>query len=285
MDIEAVCGESVPFFKMQGCGNDFVCVDNRVLGVDPAAMPDLVVPVCRKAFGVGADGMIFFDHAPAGSGLAYIWHFFNADGSRAEMCGNGSRCAARLAWMLGIAPARHVFGTDAGPIEAEVDPDSNQVTVQLTPPKDLRLGIDIEVDGRPFHLHFVNTGVPHAVAVMDHLELVDVWKLGRAIRQHQHFAPAGTNVNFISSEEKGTLSLRTYERGVEDETYACGTGAVASAIVARELGMTGEETDITTTGGEVLGVILRDGKTYLRGAAELVFKGEFYPQSLGIDTQ
>jgi len=241
--------------------------------------------VCRKAFGVGADGMIFFDHAPEGSGLAYIWHFFNADGSRAEMCGNGSRCAARLAWMLGIAPARHVFGTDAGPIEAEVDPDSNQVTVQLTPPKDLRLGIDIEVEGRPFHLHFVNTGVPHAVAVMDHLELVDVWKLGRAIRQHQYFAPAGTNVNFISSEEKGTLSLRTYERGVEDETYACGTGAVASAIVARELGMTGEETDITTTGGEVLGVILRDGKTYLRGAAELVFKGEFYPQSLGIDTE
>ncbi|HML55881.1 MAG TPA: diaminopimelate epimerase [Solidesulfovibrio magneticus] len=285
MDIEAVCGESVPFFKMQGCGNDFVCVDNRVLGVDPAAMPDLVLPVCRKAFGVGADGMIFFDHAPEGSGLAYIWHFFNADGSRAEMCGNGSRCAARLAWMLGIAPARHVFGTDAGPIEAEVDPDSNQVTVQLTPPKDLRMAIDIEVEGRPFHLHFVNTGVPHAVAVMDHLELVDVWKLGRAIRQHQYFAPAGTNVNFISSEEKGTLSLRTYERGVEDETYACGTGAVASAIVARELGMTGEETDITTTGGEVLGVILRDGKTYLRGAAELVFKGEFYPQSLGIDTQ
>ncbi|QAZ69119.1 diaminopimelate epimerase [Solidesulfovibrio carbinolicus] len=285
MDIEAVCGKSVPFFKMQGCGNDFVCVDNRVLGIDPAAMPDLVVPVCRKAFGVGADGMIFFDHAPEGSGLAYIWHFFNADGSRAEMCGNGSRCAARLAWMLGLAPAKHVFGTDAGPIEAEVDPDSNQVTVQLTPPKDLRMAIDIEVEGRPFHLHFVNTGVPHAVAVMDHLELVDVWKLGRAIRQHQYFAPAGTNVNFISSEEKGTLSLRTYERGVEDETYACGTGAVASAIVARELGMTGEETDITTTGGEVLGVILRDGKTYLRGAAELVFKGEFYPQSLGIDTQ
>ncbi len=285
MDIEAVCGKSVPFFKMQGCGNDFVCVDNRVLGVDPAAMPDLVLPVCRKAFGVGADGMIFFDHAPEGSGLAYIWHFFNADGSRAEMCGNGSRCAARLAWMLGLAPAKHVFGTDAGPIEAEVDPDSNQVTVQLTPPKDLRMAIDIEVEGRPFHLHFVNTGVPHAVAVMDHLELVDVWKLGRAIRQHQYFAPAGTNVNFISSEEKGTLSLRTYERGVEDETYACGTGAVASAIVARELGMTGEETDITTTGGEVLGVILRDGKTYLRGAAELVFKGEFYPQSLGIDTE
>ena len=285
MDIEAVCGKSVPFFKMQGCGNDFVVVDNRALEIDPAAMPELVIPVCRKAFGVGADGMIFFDHAPAGSGLAYIWHFFNADGSRAEMCGNGSRCAARLAWMLGIAPAKHVFGTDAGPIEAEVDVDSNQVTVQLTPPKDLRLNMEIEIERRPFHLHFVNTGVPHVVAVMDHIEMVEVWKLGRAIRQHPAFAPAGTNVNFIASEAHGSLSLRTYERGVEDETYACGTGAVASAIIARELGMTGEETEITTTGGEVLGVILRDGKTYLRGAAELVFQGEFYPQSLGIDTE
>ena len=284
MDIEAICGASVPFYKMQGCGNDFVCVDNRALKIDPAAMPELVMAVCRKAFGVGADGMIFIDHAPAGSGLAYIWHFFNADGSRAETCGNGSRCAARLAWLLGIAPARHTFGTDAGPIEAEVDEDSTQVTVLLTPPKDLRLNLEIEIEGRPFHLHSVNTGVPHVVAVMDHVEMVEVWKLGRAIRQHPAFAPAGTNVNFISSEAHGSLSLRTYERGVEDETYACGTGAVASAIIARELGMTGEETEIITTGGEVLGVILRDGKTYLRGAAELVFQGVFYPQSLGIET-
>ena len=201
------------------------------------------------------------------------------------MCGNGSRCVARLAWMLGIAPAKHVFGADVGPIEAEVDEDSTQVTVQLTPPKDMRLNMEIEIDRRPFHLHFVNTGVPHVVAVMDHIEMVEVWKLGRAIRQHPAFAPAGTNVNFISSEEHGALSLRTYERGVEDETYACGTGAVASAIIARELGMTGEETEITTTGGENLGVILRDGKTYLRGAAELVFQGVFYPQSLGIETE
>ena len=148
---------------------------------------------------------------------------------------------------------------------------------------DLAPAVFEEIEGRPFHLHSVNTGVPHVVAVMDHIEMVEVWKLGRAIRQHPAFAPAGTNVNFISSEAHGSLSLRTYERGVEDETYACGTGAVASAIVARELGMTGEETEIITTGGEVLGVILRDGKTYLRGAAELVFHGVFYPQSMGIE--
>jgi diaminopimelate epimerase len=287
MDLETVCGPSVPFYKMQGCGNDFVCVDNRELGYEPSVMPDIVVPVCRKAFGVAADGMIFLDHAPEGSGLAYIWHFFNADGSRAEMCGNGSRCAARLAWMLGIAPASHVFGTDAGPIEAVVDPDSNQVTVQLTPPKDLRLNLELEMDIEGQHLrlplHSVNTGVPHAVTFTDSLDTVDVWRLGRAVRNHGFFHPAGTNVNFVAVEGKGRLALRTYERGVEDETYACGTGAVASAVIAKELGLTGEETVITTTGGEELGVILRDGKTYLRGAAELVFSGVFYLQSMGIE--
>ncbi|MHC1712448.1 MAG: diaminopimelate epimerase [Solidesulfovibrio sp.] len=283
MDLEAICGSSIPFYKMQGCGNDFVFVDNRELGIDPDVMPDIVLPVCRKAFGVGADGMMFLDNAPEGSGLHYIWHFFNADGSRAEMCGNGSRCAARLAWMLGIAPASHVFGTDAGPIEAEVDTESNQVTVLLTTPKDLRLDMTVEIEQQPFPLHFVNTGVPHAVVIVEHLEAIDVWKLGRAVRFHPEFKPAGTNVNFVAVEGPGRLSLRTYERGVEDETYACGTGAVATAVVARELGLTGEETVITTTGGEELGVILRDGKAYLRGAAELVFRGEFYPQSLGLD--
>jgi diaminopimelate epimerase len=283
MDLEAICGNSVPFYKMQGCGNDFVFVDNRELGIDPEVMPDIVLPVCRKSFGVGADGMMFLDNAPAGSGLHYIWHFFNADGSRAEMCGNGSRCAARLAWMLGMAPASHVFGTDAGPIEAEVDTESNLVTVLLTTPKDLRLDMTVEIEQQPFPLHFVNTGVPHAVVIVEHLEAIDVWKLGRAVRFHPEFNPAGTNVNFVAVEGPGRLSLRTYERGVEDETYACGTGAVATAVVARELGLTGEETVITTTGGEELGVILRDGKAYLRGAAELVFRGEFYPQSLGLD--
>lgn len=282
MDLEAILGQSVPFYKLQGCGNDFVFVDNRELGLDPEAMAEMVEPVCRKAFGVGADGMMFLDPAPAGSNLDYIWHFFNADGSRAEMCGNGSRCAARLAHLIGLAPAKHVFGTDAGPIEAEVDEDSELVTVQLTPPKDLRLNMPVEIEQQTFTLHSVNTGVPHAVIVLDNVEDVDVWKFGRAVRFHPAFAPAGTNMNFVAVTGSGHLALRTYERGVEDETYACGTGAVASAIIARELGLTGDETTVTTTGGEELGVILKDGKTYLRGAATLVFQGRFYPRSLGL---
>jgi diaminopimelate epimerase len=283
MDLEAVLGRSVPFYKLQGCGNDFVFVDNRELQFSPEDMAEMVPPVCRKAFGVGADGMMFLDTAPAGSGLNYIWHFFNADGSRAEMCGNGSRCAARLAYLIGLAPAKHVFGTDAGPIEAEVDEDSDLVTVLLTPPRDLRLNMSVELEGQPpLTLHSVNTGVPHAVTILDSVEDVDVWKYGRAVRFHPAFAPAGTNMNFVAVEKPGHLSLRTYERGVEDETYACGTGAVASAIVARELELTGDETVVTTTGGEELGVIIKDGKTYLRGAATLVYQGSFYPRSLGL---
>ena len=282
MDLEAELGQSVPFYKLQGCGNDFVFVDNRELALSPEAMAKMVIPVCRKAFGVGADGMMFLDPAPAGSNLSYIWHFFNADGSRAEMCGNGSRCAARLAYLIGLAPAKHVFGTDAGPIEADVDPNSNLVTVQLTPPKDLRLNMTIDIEQQPFTIHSVNTGVPHAVAVFDTVEEADVWQFGRAVRFHPAFAPAGTNMNFVAVTAPGHLALRTYERGVEDETYACGTGAVASAIIARELGLTGDETTITTTGGEELGVILKDGKTYLRGAATLVYQGRFYPRSLGL---
>jgi diaminopimelate epimerase len=282
MDLEAVMGQSVPFYKMQGCGNDFVFVDNRELAFTPETMVEMVEPVCRKAFGVGADGMMFLDPAPAGSDLDYVWHFFNADGSRAEMCGNGARCAARLAYLLGLAPARHVFGTDAGPIEAVVDVDSDQVTVLLTPPRDLRLDLTLEIEQQQIKLHSVNTGVPHAVAILDSVEDVDVWKFGRAVRFHPEFAPAGTNMNFVAVEGPGRLSLRTYERGVEDETYACGTGAVASAVVARELGLTGDETVVTTTGGEELGVIIKDGKTYLRGAATLVYRGEFFLNSLGL---
>jgi len=282
MDLEASLGKSVPFYKMQGCGNDFVFVDNRELGFSPDTMGEMVVPVCCKSFGVGADGMMFLDPAPAGSPLHYVWHFFNADGSRAEMCGNGARCAARLAHLIGLAPAKHVFGTDAGPIEAAVDEETGLVTVQLTPPADVRLNQTIEVEGQTITLHSVNTGVPHAVIFVDDLESVDVWKFGRAIRFHTDFEPAGTNVNFVAVEKPGKLSLRTYERGVEDETYACGTGAVASSVIARELELSGDETNVTTTGGEELGVIIKDGRTFLRGAAVLVYQGAFYLKSLGL---
>lgn len=282
MNIEAVLGTGIPFYKMQGCGNDFVLLDNRHLGLAREVMADWARAICRKAFGVGADGLILLDHAPEGSKAHYIWHFYNADGSRAEMCGNGARCATRLAYLLGMAPEKHVLGTDAGEIEAEVFPESNEVRVRLTQPKGLWLNIGLDVDGEAVAAHFVDTGVPHAVIFRGSLEETPVRELGGKIRFHGQFAPAGTNANFVQIVDREHINLRTYERGVEDETYACGTGAVASVVIANALKLTGESVSVTTTGGERLGIEVRDGQTYLRGAAEIVFRGELYPAALGL---
>jgi diaminopimelate epimerase len=269
-------GEYVEFYKMQGCGNDFVAVDNRSAGIPVEAMPELVVKACRRAFGISADGMFFLEEAPAGSGLDYRWHFYNSDGSRAEMCGNASRCAARLAHALGLAPARHVFGTDAGPVEAEVLAGTNRARVRLPAPRDLKLDQPLDVDGQSLTVHFVNTGVPHAVVFVADVEKVDVAGLGRALRFHPHFAPAGTNVNFVQVLSPSDMLLRTYERGVEAETYACGTGAAASQLVANALDLTGDAAGLKTTGGEILGITLQSDAVYLEGAAEMVFTGRYY---------
>lgn len=283
MSLSSAPTQGVPFYKMQGCGNDFVIIDNRSQKVAVQVMPQWARLVCRKCFGVCADGLIFLDSAPAGSAFDYIWHFYNADGSRAEMCGNGARCAARLAALLGLAGEQHVLGTDAGGVAAQVLPDG-QVRVRLTPPTGFRANIALNVDGADYTVHFVNTGVPHAVVFFDDVSQVDVKTLGRAIRFHPQFAPAGTNANFAAVTGQGSISLRTYERGVEDETYACGTGACATAAVAHSLGLTGPEVNVTTTGGEVLGVSLEGGHIFLRGAAEITFTGELCAKSLQLPT-
>ena len=276
--------DSVPFFKMQGCGNDFVVIDNRELGVPESAMADWAKAVCARAFGICADGLFFLENAddPA---LAYRWHFYNSDGSRAEMCGNASRCAAKLSHAIGLAPAEHAFGTDAGPIRAKVlldGPDAGRVKVQLTPPLKTETGITLDVDGQPLTVHFTDTGVPHTVVFVDDVKAVDIMDLGPKIRYHDHFAPAGTNVNFAQVIDQNTMLLRTYERGVEAETYACGTGAAATQLLAHTLGLTGDHADLTTTGNEVLTVFLENETVYLQGAAELTFKGDLYLKPLGL---
>lgn len=277
--------ESFTFFKMQGCGNDFVAIDNREYRIPVAVMPEWARKTCARAFGICADGLFFLENAPAGSGLDYCWNFYNADGSRAEMCGNASRCAAKLAQRLGLAPAKQLFGTDAGPIRAEVitsGPDAGQVKVRLTPPSRLELHKTIFVNDDPVTVHFVNTGVPHAVVLVNDVASVDVPTLGLTLRYHEAFAPAGTNVNFVQTISPTKLLLRTYERGVEAETYACGTGAAASQLVAHRLGLTGPSAKLTTTGGEVLTVHLDEAGIQLQGNATLVFTGEASLQALGL---
>lgn len=289
----------VPFCKMHGCGNDFVFIDNRIARVPEADMTEWARAVCRPHTGVGADGLVFLESTPSDwkercacpDGLAvasgesvrpdYIWHFYNADGSRATMCGNASRCAALLAVRLGLAGPEHVIGTDAGPVRAWVNQATDEAEVELPPVRDVRPGSSLEVGGEPFSVLHANTGVPHAVIFMgsgNDVEAVDIRRSGAAIRRHRHFAPDGVNVNFAAVIAPGVIRLRTYERGVEDETLACGTGAAATAYLAFLLGLTGADVRLVTSGGETLGIRIRSGKNgdkpLLSGRARTVFTGE-----------
>lgn len=267
--------------KMQGCGNDFVFIDNRTLQLPVSAMEGWAKKVCRRAFGVGADGLVFLEEAPDAS-VDYRWHFYNADGSRAEMCGNASRCAGLLAVKLGFAGSIHTFGSDAGPIRAEVDSANCEVKVQLTPPKGLELNKPIDMQGKDEAIHFVNTGVPHAVYIHDNAAALDVKTLGAHVRYHSIFSPAGTNANFVTVLDTKNIHLRTYERGVEDETYACGTGAAAGVVVTNALGLTGASVNVRSSGGEILGISIEDGCVFLKGKALNVYSGEMYLEALGL---
>lgn len=276
----------IPFVKMSGTGNDFILIDHRQPLIEPDSMSAFAAAVCRRKFSVGADGLILIENA---EGADFRWRFFNADGSVAEMCGNGARCAARFAFMQGIAPTKMRFETLAGLIEAEVT--DQEVAVKMTEPHDLRLHQTISVNNAPLVLHSLNTGVPHAVVFVDNIEETDVRGLGRIIRYHETFQPAGTNVNFVQKRGE-TFKVRTYERGVEDETLACGTGSAASAIIAALLGQATSPVEIITSGNDRLTILFslpehKAGGTapivynvFLKGPAHAVYQGELTAEAL-----
>jgi len=269
----------IPFYKMNGCGNDFVLIDNRAGHVagDPAPFARRV---CRRKLSVGADGLILIE---ASDRVDFQWQFYNADGSRAEMCGNGARCAARLAHELGIAGPHMHFQTDAGPIEAQMRGD--RVRIKMTPPSACRLDHTLALAGGALTVSSINTGVPHVVVEKDTPADADIVPLGREIRYHAAFAPAGTNVNFIHSAQANRLQVRTYERGVEDETLACGTGCVAAALVTAARRGWPSPIPVTTRSGGILTIHFeREGEgfrgVYLEGDARIVYTGEIRPDAL-----
>lgn len=270
--------ENLVFYKMHGSGNDFVLFDLRQVKVAEQEMEAWAKKLCARGFGIGADGLIFLE-PEEDTGASYKWHFFNADGSRAEMCGNGSRCAAWLAVKLGLAPKEHTFLTDAGLIKAQVIGE-DEVKVQLTPPKDLQLNILLDLENKEWKVHFVNTGVPHCVVFREDVQTTEVANLGRTIRFHSHFQPAGTNVNFAQVVDRKKILLRTYERGVEVETYACGTGAAATAYVAFNLGLVDSTVELITSGQEKLIISIERENLFLQGKAVLVYKGYLNKQIL-----
>lgn len=271
----------LPFMKMSGTGNDFILIDHRKPRLSREVMPEFARLACRRRFSVGADGMIFIEDSDQAD---FKWIFFNGDGSEAEMCGNGARCAARFAYMHGIAPAHMRFETLAGIIEANVS-DVN-VSVLMTEPEDFRMNRKVDFDGRSVELHTVDTGVPHAILFVDDFDQVDICKTGSMIRFHQDFMPAGTNVNFVQPLGDGSLKVRTYERGVELETMACGTGAVAAALMASVLGKAQSPVDIITSGNDRLTILfdINDSpaasNVFLKGPAHVVYTGELNSEAL-----
>jgi len=269
----------IPFTKLSGSGNDFIFIDNRDLRHRADEMTGFVRKVCRRGQSVGADGLMFIEPSERAD---FKWRFFNADGSEGEMCGNGGRCAARFARELGIAGDAVSFETIAGVIDATMS--GSRVKLRMTRPFDYRPEVALEINGRRAIVDHLNTGVPHAVEFVEDAEAVDVAGDGRAIRGHDAFAPAGANANF-AQVEGGALVLRTYERGVENETLACGTGAVASAVLACARGLLEAPVDVRVRSGETLrihfegeGADVRD--VYMEGEARLVYRGELTEEAL-----
>lgn len=265
----------VNFTKMEGAGNDFLLIDGRGEPLPEADFSRFAAFYCTRRRGVGSDGLLVLLAAKK-AGFDFDMRFFNPDGSEAEMCGNGARCIALFAHRLGAAGEEMRFNTVAGPVEAEITKGGVKLRM---PPSPAVIEKPVEIDGATYQLLFTTSGVPHAVLPVDDIEAVDVKGLGSAIRWHEAFRPAGTNANFVVRTGDSAVSLRTYERGVEDETLACGTGACASAVVAVEKLGVKPPVKVLTRGGDTLLIHLEraaDGSfpdVYLEGPAVEVFKG------------
>jgi len=263
------------FDKMSGAGNDFVVADNRRLKIRLSRKQ--IAHLCHRQFGIGADGLLLVE--PAREKEAdFRMRYYNSDGGEAEMCGNGARCFARFVqkrcgWKKNVVR----FETKAGIIHAHYI--RNEIKLRMTPPQALLLNQKITLDGGKFTIHSINTGVPHAVVFVKDAEKVDVVKLGREARFHKLFQPKGTNVNFIQILSPGLLRIRTYERGVEGETLACGTGIVASALLGYLVHGFASPVRLRVQGGDILtvGFCAKGGnfeKVTLQGPAEITFSGE-----------
>ncbi len=269
----------IPFTKMSGSGNDFILIDHRSPFLSEDRIKEFTRKVCRRRFSVGADGLILIENSTRAD---FRWRFFNADGSEAEMCGNGGRCAARFAFVKGIAPAQLQFETLAGMIHAQVE--GKRVKLEMPKPHDLKMDERIFIEGKELTISRINTGVPHAVLFLKEIDEMEVVEMGRAIRFHPHYAPSGVNANFVKVEGDSSLSVRTYERGVEDETLACGTGVVASALISAIKGFVKSPVSVRTRGGEILNVyfeIERDQikRLFFEGEVHIVYEGEIWEEA------
>lgn len=267
--------KNMNFTKMNGAGNDFVVVDNRDGSL--ALSGREIERLCDRHRGVGADGLLAVE--PAQSGADFRMRYYNADGGEAEMCGNGARCFARFAARLSGQPEAISFETPAGLIRARFSGDL--VTINMSRPHDLREPAVLEIASLgTCRVHFLNTGVPHAVVFVGDVEAVDIAAAGASLRRNPAFAPQGANANFARILSPGNLVLRTFERGVEGETLACGTGVCAAAILHHLAAGAPAPVSVRVRGGETLEVGFSPSSSglpqdvTLKGPADFVFDGQ-----------
>ncbi|MBX3163556.1 MAG: diaminopimelate epimerase [Bacteroidetes bacterium] len=255
----------ITFYKYQGTGNDFILIDNRNNSV--SLTQEQVLQLCNRRFGIGADGLILLENA---TGFDFNMVYYNSDGNKSTMCGNGGRCITAFAKHLGIITDKANFLAADGAHEALID-DNETVSLKMNDVKTIEMGEDY---------FFLNTGSPHYVKQVQNLQQYNVFAEGKKIRNSERFKEEGTNVNFIEKNDDDTLFVRTYERGVEDETFSCGTGVTASALVAAVLGFSTEKNkcSIKTLGGNLevsFDKVLEHNfyNVWLKGSATLVYRG------------
>ncbi len=266
----------IPFIKLQGNGNDFILIDETDNIVIPDDMKGVFARLyCDRRFGIGADGILFIS---ASKNSDVKMRLFQPDESEAEMCGNGIRCLAKYAYDMGYVKENCTVETPAGDlgVNMEYREDGFFATIDMVDPAFERKGIPATGDGEyveeiaDYTVYATNTGVPHAVVFVDEIGATDIMALGPVIRNHPSF-PEGANVNFVEIAGENELHIRTFERGVEAETFSCGTGSTASAAIAHHLGKVGDQVLVMTKGGP-LTIYLGDG-TKMEGPANTVFSG------------
>jgi diaminopimelate epimerase len=271
---EEVVSRAVRFWKLEGAGNDFLGLDGRAGGFKLKRQQ--IADLCDRRRGVGADGVLVVEK-PKVRGADFRMRYYNSDGGEAEMCGNGARCFALLARAVSGRKGKELrVQTQAGLLTLRMS--GREVQVSMTEPTKLRLGKKVVVAGRKVVVDFLNTGVPHAVLFVRSVRSIDVAKQGRAIRYHSAFAPSGTNVNFVEIGRGNRIHVRTYERGVEGETLACGTGVVASSILSNLRRGLRSPILVATRGGDNVrvGFSMENGQARevtLQGPARIVYTG------------
>jgi diaminopimelate epimerase len=276
----------LPYVKMSAAGNDFVLLDELQIHPPVDRYDSLAVLLCNRNFGVGADGLLVYRESGS---AAFEMDYYNADGSTGGMCGNGARCIAAYHFdMYGTAQTDVRF--QAFGYTYEASKNSGVIAVRMKDPSHILQDLTINVDGTEIVCHFIDTGSPHVVVFMDDLrqavgetpfDTFDISVLGRRIRNHEAFKPLGANVNFIVPRQDTDISLRTYERGVENETLACGTGAVASAVIHALRNGSHGPFKLHTRSGEILTVdFSRDEKT--GGVSKVTLAGSWLYHHFGM---